>query len=402
MAAPIHIEVTPSSIAQGDFWDSPALHRVYLAGIGAGKTLAGAVALLQELLADPRALGLVAAPTYKMLRDAAQRTFFRLFQPLITNHNATDNHTKLLNGAEILWRSTDNPDSLRGINASCAWLDEGAYCDPDAWNVILGRLREGSGRAWITTTPKGKGWLHELYQRGGAHFIRAKTSDNTALPAAYVATLHAAYKDRFAAQELDGEFVDWSGGLFRSEWFPRLYIPATALPPRLRWVRAWDVAFSAKSSADETAGVRAALDRTTNTLYLASPLAARLEAPDAREMIIQTALADGREIPVHVEAVASQVATIQDLTRDPRLLAHRVHPIRPQGDKVASAVPFASRAAAGTVRLVGSPAEWAGWVEQWLAFPSGTHDDRVDAVSRAIEALADDPTAWLAPLQRQR
>jgi hypothetical protein len=50
----------------------------YVGGIGAGKTYAGAVRAILRSQEQPRALGLVGAPTYPMLRDVTERTFFEL------------------------------------------------------------------------------------------------------------------------------------------------------------------------------------------------------------------------------------------------------------------------------------------------------------------------------------
>ncbi|MBF6592183.1 MAG: hypothetical protein IVW57_16860, partial [Ktedonobacterales bacterium] len=83
----------------------------YVGGIGAGKTFAGAARAILRMLDQPGSLGLIGAPTYPMLRDATQRTFFELLPPtLIRGYSKTEGHLLLSNGAEALFRSLDAPD----------------------------------------------------------------------------------------------------------------------------------------------------------------------------------------------------------------------------------------------------------------------------------------------------
>ena len=64
--------------AQQAFLDSEARFSFYVGGVGAGKTTAGALRALAHALDYPGSLGLIGAPTYPMLRDTTQRTFFAL------------------------------------------------------------------------------------------------------------------------------------------------------------------------------------------------------------------------------------------------------------------------------------------------------------------------------------
>ena len=58
------------------------------------------------------------------------------------------------------------------------------------------------------------------------------------------------------------------------------------------------------------------------------------------------------------------------------------------GDKAARArstwIPMAE---SRRVKLVGTPAEWEPFMAQWLAFPSGAHDDALDVVSGVAQML---------------
>jgi cysteine synthase len=49
------------------FWDNASKYRAFVGGIGSGKTYAGAAECFRQA---PRTVGMVLAPTYRMLEDA--------------------------------------------------------------------------------------------------------------------------------------------------------------------------------------------------------------------------------------------------------------------------------------------------------------------------------------------
>lgn len=65
-------------------------------------------------------------------------------------------------GGQILYRSLDNPDSVRGHTAHGVVVDEAADVSPIAWNESLRpMLIDTKGWAWIIGTPKGMNWFHQ-------------------------------------------------------------------------------------------------------------------------------------------------------------------------------------------------------------------------------------------------
>jgi len=180
----------------------------FIAGIGSGKTFGGAVK--GASLAKKGTLGLVVAPTYPMLRDATVRAYQELLGEAM-DLNKGEMLGTLANGAEIMFRSADQPDRLRGPNVHWAHIDEGALCPPGTWEVIIGRLRAdgGAGPCFVTSTPKGRNWLYERV--GDMRVFRAHTRDNPYLSPEFVGSLESNYTGKFAAQELGGEFVAFEG-----------------------------------------------------------------------------------------------------------------------------------------------------------------------------------------------
>lgn len=173
--------------------------------------------------AQPGTLGLIVSPTYPMLRDATLRTFTDVAGSAIREFHKTEMRAVLHNGSEVLFRSADQPDRLRGPNLHWSWIDEGALCPDQTWEVLIGRLRAGgkAGDCWITTTPKGRNWLYQRLDQ--VTLFRASTRDNPYLDTEFISSLESAYTGQFARQELEGEFVSFEGVVY-SEFSRALHV----------------------------------------------------------------------------------------------------------------------------------------------------------------------------------
>ena len=126
------------------FLESKALLRAFVGGIGSGKSYIGALDVIRR--SKPDRLYLVTAPTYPMLADATFRSLQGLAQELglvgIGDvKQSPPPSIKLRTGAEILFRSTDNPETLRGPNLSGVWMDEASLSKQEAFDILIGRLR---------------------------------------------------------------------------------------------------------------------------------------------------------------------------------------------------------------------------------------------------------------------
>lgn len=243
--------------AQYEYCHSDALARGFVGGRGAGKSWTGAYDLLTR--AKPRRLYYAVAPTYTMLKDASLRTFMDLGQRLhfIANINRSDLRILLGNGAEVLFRSADEPERMRGPNLSGAWLDEASLMHEDVHNLIIPALREAGEQGWLsaTFTPKGRQhWTYRVFGTGrpNTELFHAKTADNPFVPRTFAASIAAQYTSHLQAQELEGLFIDQlEGALWRREWIDgtRVAVSPTSFS---RVVVAIDPAATSTTSADET------------------------------------------------------------------------------------------------------------------------------------------------------
>jgi predicted phage terminase large subunit-like protein len=329
---------------------------------------------------------MVIAPTYKMLQDATIKTMEDLYADKLVREFARGKMTMtLVNGTRILFRSADVSARLRGPNLGWAWLDEAAMMDATVWPIVLGRLRELPSRAWITTTPQGMNWVYDVIQRHRDDpdyaLIRSSTRDNPYLPPSFVRGLEVGYTSEFALQEIEGEFIAGGGAIFKREWFTVV----DDVPSGLRWARYWDLATSVKQSADYTASAAVAIG-ADGALYVRDMVRGRWEWPEARQIILDTMLAEPATWHA-IEQAMHGLSMFQELSRDARLANVYIRKIAPKGDKVQRASVWAARAEQKGVRLLRG--QWnSECIEEICRFPVGRHDDQVDSISGAMELVA--------------
>lgn len=186
-----------------------------------GKSWIGAYKFFRQV--KPKRLYTIAAPTYPMLRDTTFRSFEAMARLLRRPYtvNKGDGIVTLSNGAEILLRTTNDPERLRGPNQSGVWFDEASLMLEEAYDIVLPSLREAGEQGWLnlTFTPRGK--AHWTYKRLVAndtedtHLIHSHTRDNPFNPSGFADTLYRQYgAGLFARQELAGEFLDMGN----TEW----------------------------------------------------------------------------------------------------------------------------------------------------------------------------------------
>ena len=200
---------------QYDFLRSERRFRAFVGGVGSGKTYAGCLASLHATKESER--GAVVAPTYPMLKDAVIPTWNELAEGGMADFNKAEMRCTMNNGAEVLFRSADKPDRLRGTNLGWFWMDEAAMCGEEVWDILMGRLRLDPGTAWITTTPRGHNWVYDTFiQNAGNEYaiVRSSSTENPHLPDAFLESLQQKYTERFRRQEVGGEFIEASGALW--------------------------------------------------------------------------------------------------------------------------------------------------------------------------------------------
>ena len=155
----------------------------------------------------------------------------------------------------------------------------------------------------------------------------------------------------------------------------------------MRWSRYWDLAASVKTQADFSASACVALSHESGDIYIRDVIKLKEEWPTVRKLIISTALAEPG-VQVGVESAVHGLAGFQELQRVPELANTTLRSIRVDKDKISRALPVASRAEAGKVKLIRG--NWlSDFLDEATSFPHGAHDDQVDAVSGAVQMITE-------------
>jgi len=124
-------------------------------------------------------------------------------------------------GGFVAVRSADNPDSLRGEGLDFVVMDECAFMQREAWTeAIRPALSDRQGKVLFISTPKGRNWLWEIYQRGvsGEDGWQSWTFPTSSNPFIAKEEIEAAKRDlpeMIFRQEYLAEFIDDAGGVFR-------------------------------------------------------------------------------------------------------------------------------------------------------------------------------------------
>jgi hypothetical protein len=173
---------------------------------------------------DAGRTGLIGAPTYPMLRDATQATFFEICEDsgLPFEFNRGTNTVVMRDTRSmILYRSLDEFERLRGTNLAWFGVDEMTYTSEESWMRLEGRLRDPKASrlcGFGVWTPKGFDWVHRRF-RGepveGYALIEAQPYENRHLlekvPDFYE-RLKVSYDGKFFQQEVLGEYLSLTAG----------------------------------------------------------------------------------------------------------------------------------------------------------------------------------------------
>jgi predicted phage terminase large subunit-like protein len=171
-----------------------------------------------------------------------------------------------------------------------------------------------------------------------------------------------------------------SGGFFRHDWLPisdRCDSSGLAC-------RAYDTA-ATPGAGDYTAGVR--MCRIGDRYRISHVVRGQWSPAQRRTIQRQTAEIDGLQTIVHL-AQDPGAAGVDQVEQDKiNLAGFATVSARPTGSKEVRAMPFAAACEAGLVEL--ERGDWnRAFIDELCSFPTGQHDDQVDAAADAFNYLS--------------
>jgi predicted phage terminase large subunit-like protein len=144
---------------------------------------------------------------------------------------------------------------------------------------------------------------------------------------------------------------------------------------------------------DYTAGGK--LGRLQDGRYVIADMVRMRAGPDERDKAMKnTASRDGTRVRISIPQDPGQAGKTQALHMTRMLAGYPVHTSPESGDKVTRAEPLAAQVNVGNVLMLRG-----AWNDELIAemrlFPNGAHDDQIDGLSRASEALMGSNTGML-------
>lgn len=192
-----------------------------------------------------------------------------------------------------------------------------------------------------------------------------------------------------AAGQLQQRPAPEGGGLFKRAHFKFIEVA----PKLARRARGWDTG-ATEGGGDYTAGVKMAED---NGLYFVEDVQRGQWGPASVDANIKsTAHSDGKACAQREEKEGGASGKTVIEARTKTLAGYDYKGVPTSGSKITRAKPYRAQVEAGNVFIVrtGDPVRDA-WIEVYLKelsdFPTGTHDDQVDASSAAFNAVLLEP-----------
>lgn len=232
---------------QWELHESTARFRIANAGRRFGKTLACSNEIIKFALEHQGSLCWWVAPFYRTSR-IAYRLVGKAIEPYTKRNYKSDMRIEVDNGSIIEFLSAENYDSLRGEGVHFMILDECALIQKDAWEQALRpTLTDHEGSAIFISTPKGRNWFYQLYQRGldanekNYESFAFPTSSNPFISESELEDVRKTLPEDVFRQEYLAEFLEDSAGVFRG--ISHCIQGQMEEPkPEGRYVAGWDLA----------------------------------------------------------------------------------------------------------------------------------------------------------------
>ena len=148
--------------------DSDVMFHSVVVGRQFGKTIMAINSLMFYAINNPKAKILWVSPVYSQAMKVFQQIFNAL-EPagIIKSANKADFVMTLINGSTIWFKSSERPETIRGLSINYCYIDEAQDVKDMAWKQsILPTLTAAGKKCIITGTPKRKNWFYDVFMMG--------------------------------------------------------------------------------------------------------------------------------------------------------------------------------------------------------------------------------------------
>ena len=148
--------------------NNKAKYHVACVGRQYGKSLMAMNLVLYWAINDGPSKILWVSPVYSQT-DKVQKELMQAIggSGIVKSCNYSSNEIQLQNGSQILFRSAERYDNIRGLTMDYGVIDEAAFCKDEAWTEAIRPVFMVRGKKVLfISTPKGKNFFYELFQLG--------------------------------------------------------------------------------------------------------------------------------------------------------------------------------------------------------------------------------------------
>ena len=145
-----------------------AKYHVACVGRQYGKSLMAMNLVLYWAINDGPSKILWVSPVYSQT-DKVQKELMQAIggSGIVKSCNYSSNEIQLQNGSQILFRSAERYDNIRGLTMDYGVIDVAAFCKDEAWTEAIRPVFMVRGKKVLfISTPKGKNFFYELFQLG--------------------------------------------------------------------------------------------------------------------------------------------------------------------------------------------------------------------------------------------
>jgi hypothetical protein len=224
--------------------------------VGSGKSAALCFETVRQAYINRGRQGVLAAPTFAMLRDATLTALFQGMEEQDVEFEIRKSDGELTLRAPqstILLRSLEEPERLRGTNLAWFGIDELSYTREEGWLRLEARLRDPKAESLCgfgVWTPQGHDWIYKRFIHdpiSGYECVRAKPFENHFVldkTPDYYERLKTSYDPKFYRQEVLGEYVNSRADRVYHCFDPKVHLALHAYDPGkvLMWALDFNVA----------------------------------------------------------------------------------------------------------------------------------------------------------------